>query len=59
MDEEGNPKEFLTVLERRFVTNLKDGIEIPPEDLIELLNLEFTAFEAPVNKGFILDLPIE
>lgn len=59
MDEEGNPKEFLTVLERRFVNNLKDGVEIPSEDSLELLNLEFTAYEAPTNKGFILDLPIE
>ena len=57
-DEEGNPKEYLTPLERSVMDALKGGREVPSESLLELLNLEL-AFEAPTNKGFVLDLPLE
>jgi len=58
MDDEGNPKEFLTPLERSTFNALREGLEVPAEALIELVNLEFS-FDAPVNKGYILDLPLE
>ena len=58
-DEEGNPKEFLTPLEREVYDSLRMGGAVPEEALLELLNLEFSAFDAPTNKGYILDLPLE
>lgn len=59
MDDEGIAKEFLTPLERDIYEALRNGGEVPEEHLLELLNLEFSGFDAPTNKGFILDLPIE
>jgi hypothetical protein len=58
VDDEGNPKEFLTALERSAFNALRDGMEITSDVLLELLNLEFT-FDAALNKGYILDIPIE
>lgn len=66
MDDEGNPKEFLTPLERKTFNALRDG-EVA-DSILELVNLEFH-YDAPINKGYrykkkiiyryILDLPLE
>ena len=58
-DDDGNPVDPFTPLERSVLEGLRQGNEIAPLALLQLLNLEFTHFDEPRNKGFILDLPLE
>lgn len=58
LDDEGNPKEFLNPVERETYDNLRFGRDIPLSVLEQLLNKELD-LDAPKNKGFILDLPLE
>lgn len=58
LDEEGNPQEFLTELEREVYDCIRFGKDIRVEALEILFNLEFE-MDSPVNKGYILDIPLE
>jgi len=57
VDEENNPKEFLSPLEKEIMTELKTGLQISNECLLELLNIDL---EDPLVslKGYILDIPL-
>lgn len=57
LDEENNPKGFLSPLEKEIMNDLKSGKEIPNDSLLELINLEL---DDPLVslKGFILDIPL-
>lgn len=57
LDEENNPKEFLSPLEREVINDLKMGNEVSNDSLLELMNLEL---DDPLVslKGFLLDIPL-
>ena len=57
VDEEGNPKEWLTPIEKSIMQNLSDGNAIPQEIIIQLLNAKLSA-ELTISRGFILDFPM-
>ena len=57
VDEEGNPKEFLTPVEKLIMTSLAEGQAIPQEAIIELMNSKL-ASEFTISRGFIFDLPV-
>jgi len=57
LDEENNPKEFLSSLEREIINELKSGSSISNDSLLELMNLSLDDPLVSI-KGFILDIPL-
>ena len=57
MDEEGQPKEFLLPLEREILNDLKSGVQVGNDSMLELVNLALDDSNVGV-KGFVLDIPV-
>jgi len=57
VDDEGNPKEFLTPIEKSIMQSLSEGQAIPQEAIIELMNAKINS-EFTISRGFIFDFPV-
>ena len=56
-DEDGNPIEFLTPVQRAVIDSLQNGESVPQDLLIELINSNLST-EATAFRGFLFDFPL-
>ena len=57
LDEDGNPKEYLSETEKAIVADLTSGNAISNKNLLQLLNIQLSNAKTSL-KGYVLDLPL-